>query len=161
MKNVIALLLISTLCVCQSFAKCKGFEDFKPSYCVKITVKSTLEDYEDGCIFRYDLMAAKAAMPLQREYPFWKKAFSSEGDEHYMKIGKSKCEQLRKTNETVLKGILSQLCYDTVSYEYELWSWLKSKFGFRSIKPRFEFSEKASVLFHDKGKIEVSCPIDF
>lgn len=144
-----------------SWAKCKGFEDSKPSYCVKIEVKSELKAYRDSCIHQYELIAKQPAFPFEREYPAWIEAFEKEGDIHYMKVDNSTCEEIRSSKERQLKGISSQICYDAFSYELEAWSWLKSIFGFESVNPKFEFAHKTSVHFHDKGSIEVSCSESF
>ena len=161
MKSLFTLVLSVILSACYSFAKCKGYDDLKPSYCVKIITKSTPENYKDGCIVGYELVDLKPALPLEREYPYWKQVYFSEGDEHFIKLEKTKCEKVRKEGNAEIKGISSQLCYDVVSYEAEAWIWLKERFGIRTIKPSFEFSEKTTVHFHDKGLLEVSCPNGF
>ncbi|WP_413568295.1 hypothetical protein ACLWBD_11690 [Bdellovibrio sp. HCB117] len=161
MMKTLALLLSFIFVTTSAWGKCIGFEDYRPSYCVKIDVKSDLEPYEDGCLFEYDLLAIRSAEPLKREYPLWKESFYNEAKPHYMKINKAECEEIKRAKVKELKGVSSQICYDTISYEIEFWGRLKRFFGIISIKPRFEFSQKTIVHFHDKGNVEVSCPLDF
>lgn len=145
----------------SSFAKCRGFEDYKPSYCVKVSIKSELKKYDDECIFQYDLIAVRPTEPLKREYPYWWKAFENEGSPHYMRVDKIQCGEIQRSNKTELTGILSQICYDTISFEREFWEWLKNIAGKKTVKPAFEFGQKGKVQFHDKGEVEVYCPEDF